>query len=84
MARLLMVVLLLAGCAPAVRGPSLEERCQASTNPALCTIVGWQVEAEVAAEVAPVYQPSQRVFIRAWHEPGTPFRNAPLGYFDIP
>jgi hypothetical protein len=41
---------------------SIAERCQASTNPALCTVLGEQAEAEVAASQPPqvIYEPVYR------------------------
>jgi hypothetical protein len=86
---LTVVVWLALGCGPKYPPqPSVEERCMASTNPALCTIVGRQVEAEQAMQQPPsppAYQGGpQRVFIHRWQRPGTWPNPAPLGYIDLP
>jgi hypothetical protein len=66
---MLILLVLLVACRPPQPLPSVEERCQASSDPALCTIVGRQVEAEQQQPAViyqqPVYQPvyQQRPYV---------------------
>jgi hypothetical protein len=89
---LIVLLLLIVGCGPHI-DPRVRGGCAGVGDPAACervhqaSLEEWQATQAPELEVAMppgAYQPSQRVFIRAWHAPGTPFRNAPLGYFDIP
>jgi hypothetical protein len=90
-ARLLLLVLLVAGCGPHI-DPVVRGGCVGVGNPALCERVHQadldRFRASVARAdmaVAPVshYAP-QRVYIRRWLVPGARNNPAPLGFVDIP